>query len=345
MNIYSGISFLRLIFFPISILYGIFILIRNFLYDNDILLKYNSQCKIISIGNINVGGSGKTPLVIKISELLLEKGYKVAIISRGYKRKTKGMQIVYDSKNVILTVDDSGDEPYMIVETLKRKFNNFYFIVSEDRIEAIRYLERNFKPNFILLDDAFQQRRIKKDFDFLVIDINNFQKHKFINKILLPVGNLREPIGNIRRSTAIFENHKFFRNESPRFLKKFNKPIYKIHYTIEGIYNKDYNKIDGKFNSLIAFCGIADPNSFKNALQNYNIKEFITFEDHKYYSENDIKYLKTKYSTSDIFITTEKDFVKIRIFNNFIEKYPVYFIKLDLKIENECDLFDSIISK
>ncbi len=344
MNIYLIINYLRLLLFPLSILYGIIISFRNFLYDSNILFKYKSKYKIISVGNINTGGSGKTPLVIKLAEILLERGCKIAIISRGYKRKSKGMQIVFDNKKINLTVSDAGDEPYMTAELLKRKSNNFYLIVSEDRTEAIRYIEQNFKPDYIILDDAYQQRKIFKDYDFLVIDTNNFEKHRLFNKILLPAGNLREPLKNIRRCTVIFQNNKFSDKSILDFINKYNKPVYTIRYRINGIYNRDYKITEENLDKVIAFCGIADPESFKKSLENFNIKEFITFPDHKKYNNIDIENLIKKYIQGYAFITTEKDFVKIRNFNNFIENYPVYFIRLSVEIERENELINFILN-
>lgn len=345
MNIYSVANYFRLLLFPFSIIYRIIISLRNYLYDNDILFKYNSKTKVISVGNINTGGSGKTPLVIKLAELLLEKGFKISIISRGYKRKTKGLQVVYDTKKVNKTVAEAGDEPYMIAELLKKKFNNFYIVVSEDRIEAIKHIEKNFEPDYIILDDGYQNRTIRKDFDFLVIDINNFQKNKILNRILLPAGNLREPLKNIYRSTAIFQNHKFSKQETPNFIKKYNKPVYNINYNVAGIFNKDYELVNDKIENIIAFCGIADPISFIETLKNFKIKNFISYRDHKKYKANDIEFLKSKYEKGLAYITTEKDFVKIRNFDNFIASYPVYFIRLSITIEEENDVVNMILNK
>lgn len=344
MNIYPKINYLRLFLFPLSIIYGVIIYVRNYLYDNNILFKYKSLSKIISVGNINLGGSGKTPLVIKFAELLLERNFKIAIISRGYKRKTKGMKIVFDTNSIKLTVEESGDEPFMIVERLRKKYKNFYFIVSENRIEAIRFLDKKFLPDFIILDDALQQRIIRKDLDFSVIDTNIFLNHRLLNITLFPAGNLREPLKNLRRCTAIFQNDKYFSKETPKFLKNLNKPIFKIKYSNSGIYNKDYNCVEEKLGNIIAFCGIADPYSFREALGNYNIKDFIIFPDHKNYRNNDIDLIKRNYSKGDVFITTEKDFVKIRNFHNFIDDYPVYFIKLSVIIDKEAELLNLILN-
>lgn len=344
MNIYSVINYLRLILFPFSFIYGIFVSIRNYLYSNDILFKYNSKSKIISVGNINTGGSGKTPLVIKLAEILLDRNFKVAIISRGYRRKSKGMQVVFDTKNIVLKPEESGDEPYMISQFLMERYNNFYFIVSENRIEAIRYLEKNFSSDYIILDDAFQQLVLKKDCDFVLIDVNNFQRHKILNRILLPAGNLREPLNSLYRGTAIFQNNKYSEIDTANFLKKFNKPIFKIRYTNSGIYDKENKKIEGSINNVIAFCGIADPDSFKKSLENFKIKDFIAFPDHKNYTEKDLEYIKRNYSSGDSFITTEKDFVKIKNFDKFTETYPVYFIRLSIEIDKENELINLILN-
>src|SRR3989338_4045779 len=176
-----------------SILYGICIKLRYFLYHTGIFKTKRLTCKVISIGNITVGGSGKTPMAIYLAKKLKEKGRKVIILSRGYKGKVKGIGVVSDGGNILLDPEDAGDEPYLMAAKLK----NIPVIVGKDRYKAGLYAIEKFNPDVIILDDGFQHIRLARDIDFLLIDL----RKGFGNGHLFPLGMLREPLSGLKRGT------------------------------------------------------------------------------------------------------------------------------------------------
>ena len=169
---------------PISWLYDCVTFIRNQIYNWRLInIKYFDK-PIISVGNITTGGSGKTPLVIYLTQLLIKSGKKPGIVSRGYRRKSHGMIVVHDGKKHLANVESAGDEPYL----LARIFDNVPVVVCEDRSRGIRQLLDYDSINVIIMDDGFQHRKIKRDLDIVTVYAN--EKHE--NHRLMPWGNLRE---------------------------------------------------------------------------------------------------------------------------------------------------------
>ena len=167
----NKVSFLRKLLIPFSILYSFIMDIRNYLYNKKFLSIYKPDVKIISIGNISTGGTGKTPMVIFLAKLFLKSGKKVGIISRGYGRKSKDLVIVSDGTSVNQDTLQTGDEPALISFELIKEFPKLFFVVSSaDRCKAANVIMKNFHPDVILLDDAFQHRKIHRDKDLVMID-------------------------------------------------------------------------------------------------------------------------------------------------------------------------------
>ena len=175
---------LRFILFPFSILYGLVIEIRNGLFDLGILRSVKFPVPVISVGNITAGGTGKTPFTIYLAYLLKKHFSTIAIVSRGYGRKSRGMQLVSDGQQILLDPSHAGDEPYLIAVHLP----DCLVAVSEERSVAVNYLMDNYKPDLILLDDAFQHRQVKRDIDIVLVPV----KETYTSKFILPTGNLRE---------------------------------------------------------------------------------------------------------------------------------------------------------
>lgn len=332
---------LRQILIPLSFLFRLTVHLRNYLYDKGIIKTYVSPVKIISTGNISAGGSGKTPLVIYIASGLLSGGSKIAIISRGYRRKSKGLNIVYDGKKITSDINNSGDEAYMTVKSLLDNYSGFYFLTSENRIEAVKYIEKHFKADFIILDDAFQHRKIHRDKDIIVIDSNDFIKRNFLNKFLLPAGNLREPFKNIKRASVIVQNDKVYSAETISRLKNMHIPVFHSNYSLTGIFNHNSEVISINNKEVLAFSGLANPDSFLDLIKINGgvIYNKILFPDHHGYTLRDIERIKRCYKKDTIIITTEKDFVKISEFDGFVNNYPVYYMKIGLHIKNENEFF------
>ncbi|MBU4464115.1 MAG: tetraacyldisaccharide 4'-kinase, partial [Proteobacteria bacterium] len=181
--------------FIISLAYGYAVKLREFCYKIGIVKSKRLLCAVISIGNITVGGTGKTPMTIKVAQIIRRLGYKVAIISRGYKggaEKTGG--IVSNGHTILMESDKAGDEPFMMASKLK----DIPVVVGQNRYKAGWLAIKEFDPDVIVLDDAFQHLNLKRDIDIVLLDC----EHPFGNAHLLPRGILREPISALKRSDA-----------------------------------------------------------------------------------------------------------------------------------------------
>lgn len=178
----------------LSYLYHLIITIRNFCYDQNIFTSHRVRVPVISVGNISTGGTGKTILVQCLANHFLSSGMSPAILSRGYGRKTRGLQVVSDESTVTGSVSTSGDEPFLMATNLP----NVPVIVSEDRVSGAEYLATKFSPDVIILDDAFQHRRISRDLDIVLED-----KSGAVRPRLLPWGDLRESLGSTERADLV----------------------------------------------------------------------------------------------------------------------------------------------
>lgn len=301
---------------------------------------------VISIGNITTGGTGKTPLTILISRYFLDKGKKVGIVSRGYKRKSDGLVLVSDGKTINNDIEQSGDELVMISEELiKDHKNNFSVAAGKSRAHAAEYLINKFKPDIIILDDGFQHRKIKRDLDIVLIDSHNFLSEKFLNSFTLPSGILRESVNNLNRSDVIIQNNKYENIVIIPEFRKYGKEIISMRYKTE-YFIDNKNSILSDFNLKAAvFSGIADDSSFIEMVNasNLTITDTIRFSDHHEYTASDVNSLTNLYSKEKVFITTGKDFIKIKRFSDFINDYPVYYLNMSVELgESKSILFSKL---
>lgn len=339
------IKFLRYCLVPLSFLYCIPISLRNFAFNKGYIKSYVSPLKIISVGNISVGGSGKTPMVIRIAGYLLSNGFKIVLISRGYKRKSHGINVVYDGKNLTSDIHNAGDEAFMTVRSLLNNFNKFYFLSAENRVDAVKYVEQNYKVDFIILDDAFQHRRIHRNCDIVLIDSKDYCENNYLYKFLLPAGNLREPFNNIKRASAVILNHKVYDNKYVCDVKNITSPVFHSEYSFGGIFDSVGNTAELNNKNILAVSGIANPDSFHDLIKikGGNIYNNIIFPDHHEYRPEDIEKIKGNYKKDSLIVTTEKDFFKITEFNGFVKDYPLYYLKIGVNIENENEFFKLLL--
>ena len=316
----------------ISILSFVFKLIssiRNYLYDNNFLSINSINIPIISIGNLELGGTGKTPTVLFLAKSLLKNHYKPGIVSRGYKRSSSGQRLVTDGKKIFLSVEEAGDEPFLLAQNLK----NIPIVVNKDRFAASNYLKSNFNVNVIVLDDAFQHRKIKRDIDILLINTNTPLK----NLTLFPKGVLRESFVNYKRASVLLFCNKIKSNDKS-INDFYNRINFKNKFSCSFIFNlyctKSLSHLEPKTISenVFAFCGIGNPNSFFKTLQRMNIKlkVFKAFKDHQQYSKKIVNNLIDAIKRNNIcyIITTEKDYIKLP--NFFTAKFRVIILKLAL---------------
>lgn len=331
---------------PVSVVYMLLMQLRNYFYNNNFFKSFKAAATVISIGNISTGGTGKTPLTLLISEYYLERGIKTAIISRGYKRKSEEAVIVCDGNKVTGDIAESGDELMMMSKILHNKYpGKFFSAASSDRINAADILASKFNPGIIILDDGFQHRKIKRDLDIILIDAGSFYKKRFLNFFTLPSGNLRETFSNINRAGIIIQNNKFGEYNLIKELSEFGKTIPVMRYKTEYFIDFKNRILQNKESEVIAFSGIADDSSFLQMIEESGLKlsKVISYPDHYQYRHKDMEYLKKLHSKNKIYITTEKDFVRLGLFNDFTENYPVYYLKLKIELtENNNFLFDKL---
>ncbi|MBI4746277.1 MAG: tetraacyldisaccharide 4'-kinase [Deltaproteobacteria bacterium] len=334
-------------FYLLSILYGAAVRIRLALYSSGLFKVRETGCKVVSVGNITVGGTGKTPTVEFIARNLKEKGLKVAILSRGYRRTGKGIGVVSDGHQLLLGPEEAGDEPYMLARRLK----TVPVLVGADRYELGRYALERFPLDVIVLDDGFQHIRLKRDLDILLVD----GEKGFGNAHLLPRGPLREPLSGMKRA-AIFLITKAF-SDTGRIAdsimdKQPEAAVFKSSYRPESV----ISLIDGAKRGLDAISGhrvtalsaIANPSSFINLLSSLDcaLVSEVSFPDHYSYAAKDLEEIEknAKAAGAEFIVTTEKDAVKIERFKDKMGM-PVYYLAIDLDIHGEEKRFiDAVLS-
>ena len=310
----------------ISLLFFILVKVRNWLYDSGFFQIYRSRFPVISVGNITTGGTGKTPFVLYLTKMVIKKGLRPLIISRGYKRSSSGLFFfnwgVLKKSN--LGADFVGDEPFLI----SKKFPDVDIIVNKDRVSAVKFAENlGVSYDVIILDDAFQHRSIYRDLDIVLINTN--QDHKS----LLPKGLLREPYKNISRADCVV-----LTKNNPKFnLDDINNLSLSI-FECKEVYSLSKNKKKG-----IGFCGIGSPVSFWKTLEALSVKVYkkIDFKDHQNYNATTIKEIERLFVDNKTFFTTEKDWIKLP--EDFKIKYDGVFVKMDVKIKG--DEFNRLIDR
>ncbi len=337
------------------LLYGIGVRLRFFLYHIGVFQTHRLDCKVISIGNITTGGSGKTPMAIYLAERLLERGKKVAILSRGYKGKIKDVGVVCDGENILLGPEDAGDEPYLMAVRLK----TVPVIVGRDRYKTGTYAVERFNPDIILLDDGFQHIRLARDMDIVLIDL----RRGFGNGYLFPMGILRESLRGLNRASFFMVKGNELQIAN---LKKQNKPIISFNYKPQAVINlldnSRHNVDTLKGKKVVALSGIAEPKSFSETLKELGaiiIKEII-YPDHYFYTFDDLKKIKDAAAEAEIIVTTEKDGVKLKrlspdkpvpasskqgnIRGQAIKDLPIYTIAVDINIKNTKDFNEILVN-
>ena len=339
----------RYILLPFSIIYGSVIWLRNKMFDKNILRSASFNFPVICIGNLAVGGTGKTPMVEYIIRLLDNK-YKVATLSRGYKRKTKGFAIADENTTAI----DIGDEPMQ----LHKKFPEVTVAVAEERVIGIPQLLYA-KPGtqVIILDDAFQHREIRAGVNILL----TAYPHLFTKDFLLPAGDLRDLKGSSKRADIIVVTKcKPHLNEEERdkIIAEIDPlPHQKIYFTkIE--YSSPYHLFSEEIKLLLPecnvllVCGIADPAPLKEELTRYvTTYEMLLFRDHHIFNTGDLKEIKKHFSKighkNKIILTTEKDGVRLSKFEKELAHLPIYVFPMlhtflfggNVAFENEVNHF------
>lgn len=325
---------LRYLLFPFAILYGWITSVRNFLYNNGILKSFSFEVPVIAVGNLSVGGTGKTPQIEYLIRLLSSQ-YKVATLSRGYKRKSEGF-VLADANS---SAEILGDEPFQIHE----KFPNITVAVDANRKNGIeQLLHLHEKPEVILLDDAFQHRRVKAGFYIMLTAYDDL----YCNDWMLPTGSLRESRSGARRANMIIVTKcpKDISEIAQQNIKQkigLDVPLYFsfIDYD-EKVYNETESKSVEEIKSVdkLLLAGIAKPEPFFGYLQSGNDEQLV-FPDHHHFTENDYQTIENK-SNNKLIITTEKDYVRLK---NQQLKATVFYLPIKSSFILDSDHFDKTI--
>ena len=337
----------RVLLLPFALLYGLIIIIRNFLYDKNIFRSAGFNFPVICIGNLVVGGTGKSPMVEYLGELL-QPHFRMGIVSRGYKRKTKGYALADENSTAL----DIGDEPIQF----HIKFPGIAVAVGEQRLEAIPQLLHD-RPDLqaIIFDDGFQHRAVRAGLNILLTDYSDL----FTRDFFLPTGNLRDNWASYKRAQIIVvtkcpetlsENQKRSITKEIKPLKnqqifftaiEYGEPFHIINYDTRNITDDD---------EVLLVCGIANPKPLKQYLLDHaGVYYMMEYRDHHIFSIDDLKEIKEKFeqinASEKLIITTEKDAVRLFKFNRELEDIPLYVLPVGHQfLFGEQDLFNEAVT-
>lgn len=326
----------RVVLFPFGFLYGVITAIRNLLFDYGLKAVFKIPGKSICVGNLSVGGTGKTPHIAYLADLL-ENEFKVQILSRGYGRQTKGFFLL-DENSTSKTV---GDEPLFYFQNFKKST----VAVCESRKEGIQTLQTLEKSDVILLDDAFQHRAVKAGLNILLTDYNS----PYYSDLMLPAGNLREWQRGRKRADLVLVSKSptlISRQEKEEITRKlkFNpENVFFTHIIYADLkpFGKSIVWNKHEFKSIILVTGIANPEPLVRHLSQDHHLELISFPDHHDFTLEDIQKIHKKFDTfadeKKVIVTTEKDFVRLNdsIFATEIQRYPWFYQQISVKIDRE----------
>lgn len=322
---------------PFSPLYSALMKTREFLYNKGLKRRHQLPVPVISIGNLTMGGTGKTPVVGYLASTLLEKGFKPAIISRGYGGAAGNkVNVVSDGKTIFLNADAAGDEPRFLASTLP----GIPVLTGIVRILPCRHAIDNLGCDILLLDDGFQHLSVQRDLDLVLFSAAKFAG----NSRVFPGGDLREPVSALKRChgfllTGVTDaNRERCRQFSELLQQRFpQKPVFFSSYHPIGANDLENNEVRNLSNlptPLYGFCGIAQPELFRKSLENENIplSGFMALKDHQPYSQRLLNKInkEAEQSGASALITTEKDLVKLQ--KDFFQ-LPCFALKMEVQPE------------
>jgi tetraacyldisaccharide 4'-kinase len=336
----------KILLFPLTLLsvpYGWAVRMRTLLYDLGVKHSKRLPCPVISVGNITVGGTGKTPLVMALAKGLAKRGIRTAVLTRGYKGKKTSGHIASDGQSIFLSPEESGDEPYLMSKTLK----GTPVVIGKNRYSTGEKALHQLGVDGLLLDDGYQHLQLHRDLNILLIDSNI----GFGDRHLLPRGILREPLEQLRRASLILLT-KVDPPEAPRPLEEELRklhpslPIFHSHYEPLGLIGpkeerEELHALQGK--KVLALSGIANPDSFISLLKKCGmqvIKEKL-LPDHHHYTQEDIRSIEEEGERVDWIVTTEKDMVKLTGLN--IDRLPIRALHIEMRIWEEEQFFERVM--
>jgi tetraacyldisaccharide 4'-kinase len=330
----------RLVMFFLSFLYKLAVVCRNRAFDWGLLRSIDVGVPVISVGNMTVGGTGKTPLVEYITRYCLEKGRRVAIVSRGYKRDTKGVVIVSDGESLHVDARAGGDEPVQMA----RKFPLASVVVGERRVEAAKVAVGSLHSEVIILDDGFQHRYVKRDLDIVVASAG------FVGFAgqMLPAGMNREPWSELHRAGLVALSNIDSLEDAERWKSHLSRwykgPWMMFNHKLSDVKRlPDHTSVAFdtlKEKAVAAFSGIGNHVSFVDGLKKLGwiVREDMQFVDHHTYVESDVQRIVAlmKDSSCDVCVTTEKDAMRLvddqQIVEHFLKLYPFLYTTIEVEI-------------
>ena len=342
---------LKIILLPFLPVYTLIVILRNIFFDTNIFKSRKVEAKIISVGNLTVGGSGKTPMVIYLLNLLKNESMLVGVLSRGYGRASRGYILVSNNGKILTTVDQCGDEIFHTAKETKAPA-----AVSENRVNGAIRLIKETGINTIVLDDAFQHRWIYRDVNILLFEQRFLTDTGLFNQSLLPAGLMREPFSSIKRADAIIINRKFSEiSDVPVNLKIYFNDIKSFTAFYEAIGFVDIKKQtfykigDFEGQKSLVVSGIANPFSFINALKQTKVdtQNQIMFRDHKNYTLKEVHRIRKEFydTNSHSVVTTEKDAVKLYKFSKELDDIDIFYLKIQIKMDDEKSFKEFLFNK
>ncbi|SDE03461.1 tetraacyldisaccharide 4'-kinase [Riemerella columbipharyngis] len=330
--------------YPFSVLYHIGTSFRNKAYDIGLFRSTSFRTPIINVGNLSVGGSGKSPMVMYLAELL-SKRYRTGVLSRGYGRKTKGYKITnYDSNYKMV-----GDEAMQLFERFK---NKFVIGVCEDRVFGAKKIISDMDLGVLILDDAYQHRSIKAGFNILMTDYND----PYFKDFILPAGDLRESRNGMKRADVIMVSKcpSDITEEKKRYYISRIKPTphQEVYFSTisydENVFSKTEKLPDNNlaYYDILLITGIANPKPLLKHLDRFAKKvKHLKFPDHHSFSDADVKKIVGEYKKMGdykLILTTEKDYVRLKTFDQLREK--LYYWPINVEIDRVEDFNNKIIN-
>jgi tetraacyldisaccharide 4'-kinase len=351
---------LRKLLFVLSKVYGGIVQLRLFFYACGVFRKKTLGCLIISIGNITVGGTGKTPLVEMFARALTEGGRKVAVLSRGYKRKRKYAvwdifktgrwdeppEVVSDGERIVMNSEDAGDEPYMLAKNL----TGIAVVVGRNRVKSGSYAIEKFAADTLVLDDGFQYLPLDRRLNIVLVDATN----PFGNGHLLPRGTLREPLRNLARADLFFitkakdiptgpiKERIREHNSTAEIVECYYEPRYLVNIVTGE--KADLSYLEGKRAAVMT--AIADPEGFEASIGRLGARVVAVsrYADHYRFSERDLDAVVASVEKKgDCIVTTEKDFVRLPPGRKYA--MPIFYLRVEVKIISGARDFSDCVAR
>lgn len=319
---------------------------RELLYGAGVLKSRRLPCPVIAIGNLTLGGTGKTPAVELAVRTLREAGIEPAIVSRGYGRASSGVQVVSDRQGLRLDPRSSGDEPFLLAQ----RFPGVPVVVGENRFEAGRLCLERFRVQALVLDDAFQHRTLEKDLEVVLLN----GRAPWGNGRLFPLGALREPLGALRRAHLVVVSRAPGADAFEKILA-----VVRRHNQVSPVVRGEYEPVECwevrasgsagpevlRGRRLLAFAGIAHPQDFRRTLEQVGVRvtHFAEFPDHHWYSEEEVIHLagQAGRSGAEGLVTTEKDWVRLSTLPS--PSVPLWVLRIRLVLADGLDRWRSLL--